>query len=416
MMRNRTANFSLGWIPHFCCSLAILAVLLLLANGQVVMVPNKVRSGRGTSKAKSKPKTKQQPLPTPAVESEREPDRKVPLPLMSFTVIPPPPLKPLKPDAAEAAGKPAGWPELLGFEFDVIKADDRGRVREHRKERARFYLESLSGGVNLEMVEVPAGMFLMGSNTAELEQIESNYSRSLGKDAKAELHARLQSEAPQRMVKITGFFLSKYEITQTQWRAVASLPKVHRELMSDPSHFKGGRRPVEQISWEDAVEFCERLSKATGRHYRLPSEAEWEYACRAGTNWPFSFGESVSSKWANYDGRQPYGQAAKDSNRRQTVIAGSLGMANAFGLYDMHGNVWEWCQDSWHENYLDAQVEGNAWEKDGDVQSRIVRGGAWDSPAAESRSTERRRAASTIRLNNIGFRVVAEMEIPLASK
>ncbi len=388
----------------------MMAVVLLLANSQVVMVPNKTRPRRGTGKAKAKPKSKPQASPTPVVETE--PDSKVSLPVMSFAVIPPP----LKIEGVEAAGKPAAWPELLGYEFDVIKADDHGRVRERRKELARFYLESLSSGVNLEMVEVPAGMFLMGSSEAELEQSESNYSRSLGKEAKVELHARLQSEAPQRMVKVTGFFLSKYEITQAQWRAVAGLPKVNRELMSDPSHFKGGRRPVEQISWEDAVEFCERLSKAKGRHYRLPTEAEWEYACRAGTNWPFSFGEAMSSKWANYDGRQPYGQSSKDFNRRQTVVTGSLGMANAFGLYDMHGNVWEWCQDSWHESYLNAPVEGSTWQKDGETELRILRGGAWDSLAAESRSTERRRAASTIRLNNIGFRVVAEKEVSLESK
>jgi formylglycine-generating enzyme required for sulfatase activity len=397
----------------------ILAAVLLLANGQVVLVPNKARAPRAAGKTRAKPKAKPQSAPAQATETEPAPEPV--LPMMSFTVIPPllnkPPLE--KPDAPPPSN-PLAWPELLGYEFEVIKADDHGRVQERRTERARFFMESLSGGVNLEMVEIPAGTFLMGSNDAELEQIESNYSRALAKEARAELHDSLQTETPQRMVKVTAFYLSKYEVTQAQWRAVAGLPKVNRELVSDPSYFKGGNRPVEQISWEDAVEFCERLSRATGRNYRLPTEAEWEYACRAGTKWPFSFGNAISAEWVNYNGKLPFAQAPKDSYRQQTAAVGSLGKANAFGVYDMHGNVWEWCLDVWHQNYLDAPAEGTAWEKeklkDAATEPHVLRGGAWDSPAGEVRSGGRRQAASVISSSNIGFRVVAKMEIPLASK
>ncbi|MEP7336255.1 MAG: formylglycine-generating enzyme family protein [Acidobacteriota bacterium] len=409
-MSFRNASLILSWIARVCACVVILAVVLLLANSQVVMVSNKLLAPRAASRTKSKPKSRRAVAPSPVVETELVPEAT--LPLLSFAVT----LPPLKIENVEATGKPVAWPELLGYEFDVIKADDRGHVRERRKERARFYLEGLSGGVNLEMVEVPAGTFLMGSSDTELEMMESNYLRGLTKEARPELHNRLQSEAPQRMVKITAFFLGKYEVTQAQWRAVASLPKVNHELMSDPSHFKGGNRPVEQVSWEEAVEFCERLSRATGRRYRLPAEAEWEYACRAGTRWPFSFGETVSPDWVNYNGKLPYGQTSRESHRQQTVVAGSLGMANAFGLYDTHGNVWEWCLDSWHENYLLAPVDGVAWQKDGVTEPRILRGGAWDSPAGDCRSSERRQAAPNIRLNNIGFRVAAEIGIPLASK
>lgn len=332
--------------------------------------------------------------------------------MLSFALIPPS----LKKEVVENSGKLAIWPELLGYEFDVIKADDHGRERERRRERSRFYLEGLSGGVSLEMVEIPAGMFLMGSDDAQLEQAEINFSRSPAKETKLEINSRLRSETPQRMVKVTGFFLSKYEVTQTQWRAVASLPKVNLELMSDPSQFKGGNRPVEQITWEEAMEFCERLSRATGRRYRLPTEAEWEYAARAGTSWPFSFGETVSAELVNYNGKLPYGQVSKDSPRQQTVAVGSLSVANAFGLYDTHGNVWEWCLDSWHDSYLGAPADSTVWEKDGVAGIRILRGGSWDSSAGECRSSGRRQSISSSRSNNIGFRVVAEPEMIVASK
>lgn len=414
-MKTIKNNIKLGWCKYALACVSILITLFDQANSQVVFVQSRLRSSRPASKPKSKPKIKPQATPEPVAEellAEVPPSPQAAPMMLSFAVIPPS----LKSGAAENPVKPILWPELLGYEFDVIKTDDHGHERERRKERARFYLEGLSGGVNLEMVEIPAGMFLMGSDDAQLEQAEIDSSRNLAKEAKLEINTRLRSETPQRMVKVTGFYLSKYEVTQAQWRAVASLPKINVELMSDPSQFKGGNRPVEQITWDEAVEFCERLSRATGRRYRLPTEAEWEYAARAGTRWPFSFGENVTSELVNYNGKLPYGQTSKDSSRQQTVAVGSLGVGNAFGLYDMHGNVWEWCLDSWHDSYLGAPAESIAWEKDGIAGMHVLRGGAWDSSAGECRSSGRRQAAASSRSTTIGFRVVAEPELTVASK
>lgn len=412
-MKKRISYFRAG---RYKCALACIIMVITLfgaANSQVVIVTNKLRAQRSAGKIKPRPRNLPQTIPAPAVASLPMPET-TPASL-SFAVF-----SPLLNNSAgediEKISAPVIWPELLGFEFEVVKADLHGHGRERRKERARFYLEGLSGGVNLEMIEVPAGMFQMGSTRAQLEQVESNYSRNLTKEARLELHTQLQAETPQHLVKVTAFYLSKYEVTQAQWRAIAGLPKVNRELMSDPSFFKGGNRPVEQISWDDAMEFCERLSRATGRRYRLPTEAEWEYASRAGTHWPFSFGETMSPELVNYNGKLPFGQASRDLFRQQTVAAGSLGLANAFGLYDLHGNVWEWCLDTWHGNYLNAPADSSSWEKDGAAGFRILRGGAWDSPAGECRSSGRRQSLYSVRENNIGFRIVAEMETILVAK
>lgn len=395
---------------------ATLILVAGLAVAQVVIVPSRMSAPRPAGKAKSKPKSKsKRKSPEPVAQPLQQTAELAPVSSPASTLrfaITPPPVGKVEP---ESPVKPRALPELLGYEFDVVHIDERGRLEERRKERARFYIEDEGGGVKLEMVELPAGSFVMGSKQDDLEVIATNYVRSVNKDAKPALLTRLLSEIPQRTVKVAGFYVSKYEVTQAQWRAVAGLPKVNHELMSDPSAFKGGNRPVEQVSWEDAVEFCERLSRLTGRRYRLPTEAEWEYACRAGTTWPFSIGGTIESDWVNYNGKQPYAFAAKDAYRQQTIAVGSLGVANAFGLYDMHGNVWEWCLDGWHESYTEAPVDGSAWQADGEKVARVLRGGAWDSSAGECRSSERKQGTSMLRLNNVGFRVVAEIEAPLAA-
>jgi formylglycine-generating enzyme required for sulfatase activity len=164
------------------------------------------------------------------------------------------------------------------------------------------------------------------------------------------------------------------------------------------------------------VEFCERLSAATGRRYRLPTEAEWEYACRAGTSWQFSLGRTIDTEWVNYNGKLPYAAAPKDVFRQQTVPGGSLGVANAFGLYDMHGNVWEWCVDTWRESYSEAMPDITNQSQGEVIPLRVLRGGAWDSPAGECRSSERKQAHTSLRLNIAGFRVLAETEAPQTNK
>lgn len=178
---------------------------------------------------------------------------------------------------------------LKTFEFDVVIVDAKGKIADRRRSQARYFTEDLGSGVTLEMVEIPGGAFLMGSPES-------------GK-------GRFSNESPQHRVTVSSFFMGKFEVTQAQWRAVANLPGVSRDLNPDPSYFKGNDLPVEQVSWEEAVEFCARLSKKTGRTYRLPTEAEWEYACRAGTTSAFHFGETITPELVNYDGSRPYGGA-----------------------------------------------------------------------------------------------------------
>jgi formylglycine-generating enzyme required for sulfatase activity len=161
-------------------------------------------------------------------------------------------------------------------------------------------------------------------------------------------------EGPQHEVAVPAFAMGKFEVTQAQYEAV---------MGNNPSSFKGANRPVESVSWNQAVEFCQKLSEQSGENYRLPSEAEWEYACRAGTKTSFFFGESLAKKKANFD---------SDS----TTDVGSF-PPNDFGLYDMHGNVWEWCLDHWHDNYQGAPTDGSAWAADGKSKRRVIRGGSW---------------------------------------
>ena len=166
--------------------------------------------------------------------------------------------------------------------------------------------------------------------------------------------------------------------------------------------------PVERVSWYDAVEFCARLSKATGKEYRLPSEAEWEYACRAGTNTPFHFGETITTDLANYDGEYTYASEPKGKYRGRTTLVGSF-PPNAFGLYDMHGNVWEWCLDDWHHNYEGAPTDGSGWVEsinDNDNCYQVLRGASWNYSPQACRSAYRTYDNANVDYVNIGLRVV----------
>jgi formylglycine-generating enzyme required for sulfatase activity len=261
------------------------------------------------------------------------------------------------------------------------------------RKTANCFIEDVNG-VQLEMVSIPEGNFKMGSLEDEPE--------------------RFSDESPQHPVTVPAFFMGKYTVTQAQWKAVVSLPQVNRELKPDPSRFKGANRPVERVSWYDAVEFCQRLTAHTKREYRLPSEAEWEYACRAGTTTPFHFGETITSELANYDANSIYGRGVKGTYREQTTPVGSFNAANNFGLYDMHANVWEWCLDDWHDNYEGAPIDGIAWFNDNDNLSQkqgraVLRGGSWFINPRYCRSASRnfyRRALRDLINGYIGFRVV----------
>ncbi|MGI0486434.1 formylglycine-generating enzyme family protein [Pantanalinema rosaneae CENA516] len=274
--------------------------------------------------------------------------------------------------------------QLQTFTFTTVTVNAQGKETSREQYQASYFAEDLGQGVTLEMVAIPGGEFLMGSPEGD------------GSDR----------EKPQHRVSVQPFFMGKYPVTQAQWRVVAALPQVNRNLKPDPSNFKGDDRPVERISWHEAVEFCDRLSRSTGRAYRLPSEAEWEYACRAGTTTPFHFGQTISTDLANYDGNYTYGDGKKGVYREETTPVGNFKVANAFGLYDMHGNVWEWCADHWHDNYKNAPDDGSAWIEGGDSDGRVVRGGSWLAFPGKCRSAVRGRSNSGDQYSSTGFRVV----------
>lgn len=235
------------------------------------------------------------------------------------------------------------------------------------------FMENVNG-VPLEMVLVPNGNFLMGSPETEGPN----------------------DERPQHRVTVAAFDIGKYEVTQAQYKALMGV---------NPSEYQGDNLPVENVSWNDAKEFCARLSRLTGRQYRLLSEAEWEYACRAGTKTIFAFGNSLSSKQANFDGHVPY-NAPVGVYRSQTAPVGSY-PPNAFGIYDMHGNVWEWCEDTYHTNYNGAPTDGAAWvEKSGE---KVVRGGSWLSNGSALRSAVRDKMDVGGRFSAVGFRVATSI-------
>jgi serine/threonine protein kinase len=190
-----------------------------------------------------------------------------------------------------------------------------------------------------------------------------------------------------------------------KWRVVARWPQEKLYLAPAPSSSRGDHRPVEGVLWAEAMEFCARLSRHTGRPYRLPSEAEWEYACRAGTTTPFAFGETITSKLAN-TGNYPGGSDLLAEYPNGTTPVGYFGVANAFGLYYMHGNVWEWLLDAYHASYRGAPTDGSAWEWRLDA-IRVKRGGSWGNPEQDSRSARRGKwDAPDFRSATHGFRVV----------
>ncbi|MDB9415129.1 formylglycine-generating enzyme family protein [Microcystis aeruginosa] len=265
--------------------------------------------------------------------------------------------------------------KLLKFTFETLYVDKRGEITKREPLAAYYYEEPLGEGIEpLTMVAIPGGEFLMGS-PGEKDDSES--------------------EKPQHPVSVSAFYLSQTLITRAQWRFVAHLPREGKDLDSEPAEFKeSDNNPVESVSWYDAIEFCARLSRHTGKNYRLPSEAEWEYACRAGTTTPFHFGETITGELANYNSSIVYQQEkAKKSPNRTTPVRSYP--PNAFGLYDMHGNVWEWCLDPWHSDYQGAPpTDGSVWDETNndnryenllnsinklltDDRRCVLRGGSW---------------------------------------
>jgi len=260
-----------------------------------------------------------------------------------------------------------------------------------------------------EMVDIPSGTFWMGSP------------EGIGND----------DEKPYHQVTVTDFQMGKYPVTQAQWRTVAMSPKVEIDLSLNPSYHRGEDKPVEQITWYEAQEFCARLSQLTGENYRLPSEAEWEYACRAGTSeyTEYCFGDDPNQlddygwygnnsgdriidadriwKEVNQDASQ-YTQRLRLNNCGTHPVGQKL--PNAWGLYDLHGNVWEWCADDWHDDYEGAPTDAQIWTKDiknyEEAEMKVLRGGSWGNIARYCRSASRIRNLASILSYIIGFRVI----------
>ncbi|MEM9265788.1 MAG: SUMF1/EgtB/PvdO family nonheme iron enzyme [Cyanobacteria bacterium P01_F01_bin.13] len=270
---------------------------------------------------------------------------------------------------------------------EIVKINPAGDITNRYRKQIPIFLESLGNGINLELVNIPQGVFWMGATNKE--------------------EGFLKDEEPQHKVTISNpFWMSKYAITQRQWKTVASLQKVNIELNPDPSKFKGDERPVERVSWYEAIEFCHRLTKQTGHLYRLPSESEWEYACRGNTKTPFYFGPIVIPTLANYNSNFAYANGPTGGYRRKTIQSG-LFPPNTFGLYDMHGNVWEWCLDHEHNNYRRAPADGSAWIVNGNITHRIARGGSWISHPKKCRAAARAIFGVNAQSEYIGFRIVS---------
>jgi formylglycine-generating enzyme required for sulfatase activity len=284
---------------------------------------------------------------------------------------------------------PKSEPTYPRFSFEVVTVNPQGQVVDRRESSAPYQTVDLGKGVTLEIVLIPEGTFIMGSPSTEFE--------------------RDKDEGPQRQVTLAEFWMGKYPITQAQWRTVAAFPKIELDLDPNPSNFKGDNRPVEQVTWHEAIEFCGRLTAHSSQTYTLPSEAQWEYACRAGTTRAFHFGETLTTELANYNGNYTYGAEHQGVYRAETTEVGRF-RPNAFGLYEMYGNVWEWCLDRYHASYSSwrgrAPTDGSAWVTDGDNKLRLVRGGSWLNNPVNCRSSGRDCADPDNRLNDIGFRVV----------
>jgi formylglycine-generating enzyme required for sulfatase activity len=278
-------------------------------------------------------------------------------------------------------------------------------------QRNRYKYKPWLDHANLpEMVDIPSGKFWMGSP------------EGIGDD----------DEKPYHQVTVKAFRMGKYPITQAHWYAIAKSPMIDLDLNPNPSYHRGDNKPVEQITWYEAQEFCARLSQLTGESYRLPSEAEWEYACRAGATEysEYCFGDDLSQLddygwYGNNSGDCPidadriweevdrdvgrYTQRLRQNNNRTHPVGQKL--PNAWGLYDMHGNVWEWCADDWHDDYRGAPMDSQIRTKDINnyevsETNKSLRGGSWYDSERDCCSANRIGYTANNRGSFLGFRIV----------
>jgi formylglycine-generating enzyme required for sulfatase activity len=281
---------------------------------------------------------------------------------------------------------------FLGFGIKTKVELDR------KNGKAQYIRENLGNDVTLDLVRIPAGKFMMGISAYERKITLECYG-SGSKREKAE--EKLDFETPQHEVKVLSFFIGKYAVTNAQWKAVMGNLPSHNSF----DYFKDDNKPVINVSWNDAKKFCKKLSEKIKMNVRLPSESEWEYACRAGTTTAFHIGKNITPEFVNYCGYMPYLDAPSGEYRCETVDVESFS-PNPWGLYQMHGNVHEWCEDVMHENYNGAPTDGSAWLEEGEQNIHVIRGGKYQSGAEHCRSASRNFCNSDGFGIDTGFRVI----------
>lgn len=290
--------------------------------------------------------------------------------------------------AASKIVAPTGQP-LKTRKLKTVKVDAEGQIASEPSVKVAYFddphlNQPLRKALPLRMVQIPAGEFLMGSPPTEAQ--------------------REEKEGPQRAIQVPSFYMGAFAITQQQFESI---------MGKNPSYFTddegkdGANLPVEQVAWQDADDFCKKLSKQTGRTYRLPSEAEWEYACRAGTTTPFCFGETLTTEIANFFADFSFTENFEE-NYRNTPVAVDSFWPNKFGLYNMHGNVNEWCADDYQENYKGAPTDASLWLSNQTNASKVMRGGSWFNDTPHCRSASRDKNSQTGHSNSFGFRIVCE--------
>ncbi len=284
---------------------------------------------------------------------------------------------------------------LQQLQFQTIEVNEKAEIIAKPDRTVQYFEEVIAEDLSIKMIIIPGGSFMMGSPEGELD----SYS----------------DEKPQHLVTVPSFAIGQFVVTQAQWKTIAQLQKVKQKLNPSPSFHSGEDLPVERVDWFEAVEFCHRLTRLSRKLYRLPSEAEWEYACRAATTTAFNIGPTIATDFANYDGRDDvradrtipgnYGDGPKGEYRGKTTPSQTFS-ANNFGLFDTHGNVWEWCADDWHSNYEGAPIDGRVWDASNDSGSKVTRGGSYGDSPQYCRSAIRYSSLSVYRYDNIGFRVM----------
>lgn len=266
--------------------------------------------------------------------------------------------------------------------FETVTVDEHGEIINCNQKQMFYYTENLGNEVTLDMIHIPAGNFMMG----------------LPEDQGSRRDSGRQQQTPQHLVTLDAFYIGAVPITQMQYQSI---------MGENPAHFRGNNRPVETVPWHKAKEFCQKLSSKTGKRYRLPSESQWEYACKSGTKTLFHFGDTITPDLVNYKGSSH----GRKIDRNETTEVSQF-PPNAFGLYDMHGNVAEWCEDTWHYNYEGAPTDGNPWVDDcpnpnvnfSDYYYHVLRGGSWLSGYMGCHSASRLTGSQVPHL--VGFRVV----------